>query len=283
MLAAEAPIHLDLLARRVAAYFGVGRVTPRIVEQIRSVLEGRARVGDEHDVVWRADQDPATVPSVRVAGTNAVACRDITEIPLSEVAAAARIVVERATGLGETELVRDCARLLGFARITGSRDRSRVTRRPARRDARADRDRERPRTSAELDGAELDLARPDPLGLVGPVGRAQVLPQAGREAEAVRDVEHREDRPTRSGSRSCRRVRPTRTASAPVASAYAANAAGASGHSGGTASSATPPVTMKNGSAGRIFVNRPSLSSVRARPRPYLKYCFASVRNESRG
>jgi len=118
VLAAEAPIHVDLLARRAAAYFGVGRVTPRIVEQIRTVLEGRARVGDEPDVLWRADQDPSTVPSVRVAGNNPVACRDITEIPLSEVAAAARIVVERATGLGETELVRDCARLLGFARIT---------------------------------------------------------------------------------------------------------------------------------------------------------------------
>jgi hypothetical protein len=118
VLAAEAPIHVDLLARRAAAYFGVGRVTPRIVDQIRTVLDGRARVGDEPDVLWRADQDPATVPSVRVAGNNPVACRDITEIPLSEVAAAARIVVERVNGLGETELVRDCARLLGFARIT---------------------------------------------------------------------------------------------------------------------------------------------------------------------
>jgi hypothetical protein len=118
VLAAEAPIHVELLARRVAAYFGVGRVTPRIVEQVRSVLAGRGKLGDEPDVVWRADQDPAAVPSVRVAGANAVACRDITEIPLSEVAAAARIVVERAAGLGEKELVRDCARLLGFARIT---------------------------------------------------------------------------------------------------------------------------------------------------------------------
>jgi len=127
VLAAEAPIHVELLARRAAAYFGVGRVTPRIVEQIRTVLAGLAKVGDEPDVLWRADQDPATVPSVRVAGNNPVACRDITEIPLSEVAAAARIVVERATGLGESELVRDCARLLGFARIT-----ERVTDRVAR-------------------------------------------------------------------------------------------------------------------------------------------------------
>ena len=118
VIAAEAPIHLELLARRAAAYFGVGRITPRIVEQVRSVLDGRGRFGDEPEVVWRIDQDPAGVPSVRVAGANAVSCRDITEIPLSEVAAAARLVVERAAGLAESELVRDCARLLGFARIT---------------------------------------------------------------------------------------------------------------------------------------------------------------------
>ena len=118
VLAAEAPIHLDLLARRVGAYFGVGRVTPRIAGQVRVAIEGRGRFGDEQDVVWRLDQDPSSVPPVRVAGASAVACRDISEIPLSELAAAARIVVERAAGLSATELVRDCARLLGFARIT---------------------------------------------------------------------------------------------------------------------------------------------------------------------
>ena len=118
VLAAEAPIHLELLARRVAAYYGVGRVTPRITTQICSVLDGRGKIGDEPEIVWRADQDPSGVPSVRVAGNNAIAVRDITEIPLSEVAAAARLVVERASGLSSTDLVRDCARLLGFARIT---------------------------------------------------------------------------------------------------------------------------------------------------------------------
>ena len=127
VLAAEAPIHLELLARRVAAYYGVGRVTPRITDQVRSVLDGRGKIGDEPEIIWRADQDPAGVQSVRVAGNNAIAVRDITEIPLSEVAAAARLVVERASGLSSTDLVRDCARLLGFARIT-----DRVTDRVAR-------------------------------------------------------------------------------------------------------------------------------------------------------
>ncbi|HUJ58655.1 MAG TPA: DUF3320 domain-containing protein, partial [Kofleriaceae bacterium] len=117
VLAAEAPIHIDLLARRVAAYFGVGRVTPPVAEQVRAALDGRGRMGEETGIVWRLDQDPAAVPAVRVAGPSATARRDIAEVPLSELAAAARIVVERARDVTTVELVRDCARLLGFARL----------------------------------------------------------------------------------------------------------------------------------------------------------------------
>jgi hypothetical protein len=68
--------------------------------------------------VWRLDQDPAAIPNVRVAGAGPSARRDIDEVPLSEVAAAARIVVERAAAVAPGDLVRDCARLLGFARLT---------------------------------------------------------------------------------------------------------------------------------------------------------------------
>jgi hypothetical protein len=118
VVVAEAPIHLELLARRVAAYFGVGRIDDRVVEQVRAAIPGRGKFGDEHGIVWRLDQDPASVPSVRVAGPTASARRDITEVPLSELAAAARIVVERVSAVGARDLVRDCARLLGFARMT---------------------------------------------------------------------------------------------------------------------------------------------------------------------
>src|SRR5262249_50193934 len=126
VLAAEAPIHLELLARRVAAYFGVGRVTPRIVDHVREAILGRGKLGGEPGVVWRRDQDPSALPSVRVAGASAVACRDVAEIPLAELAAAARIVVERAAGVPAAHLVRDCARLLGITRVT-----DRVTQRVA--------------------------------------------------------------------------------------------------------------------------------------------------------
>ncbi|MGE5182033.1 MAG: DUF3320 domain-containing protein, partial [Acidobacteriota bacterium] len=118
VLAAEAPLHVDVLARRVGAYFGIGRVTPEVTDHLRGVLTGRGRFGDEHGIVWKIDQDPSGVPGVRVAGASASARRDIAEVPLAEVAAAARIVVERAHDVGHAELVRDCARLLGFARIT---------------------------------------------------------------------------------------------------------------------------------------------------------------------
>ena len=118
VLAAEAPMHVDLLARRVAAYFGIGRLTQRVTDQVRVALAGRGRWGDEDHVVWRLDQDPEGVPAVRVAGQGASVRREIEEVPLSEVAAAARIVVERAVGIAANDLVRDAARLLGFARIT---------------------------------------------------------------------------------------------------------------------------------------------------------------------
>jgi len=118
VLAAEAPMHVDLLARRVGGYFGIGRVTQRVTDQVRTALAGRGRYGDELHVVWRLDQDPTAVPAVRVAGHSPTARREITEVPLSELAAAARIVVERAHGIAANELVRDSARLLGFARLT---------------------------------------------------------------------------------------------------------------------------------------------------------------------
>lgn len=118
VLAAEAPIHIELLARRVSAYFGIGKITPRVVEHVQNAVLGRGKWGDEKGIVWRIDQDPTSVPPVRVAGGSAQARRSIAEVPLAELASAARIVVERANGIGPTDLVRDCARLLGFSRVT---------------------------------------------------------------------------------------------------------------------------------------------------------------------
>src|SRR5262249_27237076 len=82
VLAAEAPMHVELLARRVGAYFGIGRITQRVADQVRHAIDGRGRFGDERDFVWRMDQDPAGVPAVRVAGAGLAARREIDEVPL---------------------------------------------------------------------------------------------------------------------------------------------------------------------------------------------------------
>jgi hypothetical protein len=118
VLAAEAPMRLELLVRRVAAYFGIARVSPKVVEQVRAGLGARARWSDdEGGVLWRPDQDPSRPPVRAQAGTPA-SRRDIEDVPLVELAAAARIVVERAVGIERAELGREIARLLGYGRAT---------------------------------------------------------------------------------------------------------------------------------------------------------------------
>ena len=53
-----------------------------------------------------------------MCGDAAESKRDIEEVPVAELAAAASIVLGRTAGGPVDELVRDTARLLGFARVT---------------------------------------------------------------------------------------------------------------------------------------------------------------------
>ncbi|MEZ4401942.1 MAG: DUF3320 domain-containing protein [Kofleriaceae bacterium] len=119
VLAVEAPIHVALLTRRVAAYFGVGRLTPKVVDRVRLVTATRAQVGtpDDPDIVWRRDQDLAALPPVRVPDdANPDSKRDWDELPLAELAAGAQIVLERNIGLPRADLAKETAKLFGFAR-----------------------------------------------------------------------------------------------------------------------------------------------------------------------
>ncbi len=118
VLAVEAPMQLSLLSRRVGAYFGIGRVNERVCERVKALTEGRARVGGEGDpeVVWRMDQDPAAWSAVRVPAAASETRRELDELPLAEIAAAALVVLHRNLGLPAVDLARETAKLLGFAR-----------------------------------------------------------------------------------------------------------------------------------------------------------------------
>ncbi len=119
ILDAEAPVHLDRMARRIGMYFGIARLSPKVVERVRAIAAARARLGDasDPDVVWRADQDAAALPPVRAGDDAPENKRDADEIPLAEVAAAAALVLARNVGLPVTDLVKESAKLLGFSRL----------------------------------------------------------------------------------------------------------------------------------------------------------------------
>lgn len=118
VLAAEAPMRIELLVRRVAAYFGIARVSAKVIEEVRGHLGSRARWGEEPDVLWRLDQDPKLAPTVRAQSGTPASRRDIEDVPLVELAEAARLIVERAVGIEPAELAREIARLLGYGRAT---------------------------------------------------------------------------------------------------------------------------------------------------------------------
>ena len=115
----EGPVSLDLVARRVAEHWGVGRVTARTVKRIEaSTGKANVKVVREADMVflWAPSQDPKTFTLFRVAGENENSKRDAEYLSPQEVANAALHVLEQHVSLPVADLVRETARLLGYQR-----------------------------------------------------------------------------------------------------------------------------------------------------------------------
>jgi very-short-patch-repair endonuclease len=115
VLEAEAPIHVDELARRVGRAFGAARVTARVRERIHEALERVAGYHVVESFVWPRDLDRANVTRVRLPeGTDAV---DLELVPAEEIAAAAEWVLSRALSLPRSDLVRETAHVFRIARV----------------------------------------------------------------------------------------------------------------------------------------------------------------------
>jgi very-short-patch-repair endonuclease len=115
----EGPVSLELLARRVAEHWAVGRVTGRAVRRVEELC-GKANVivAREADGVylWNPDQDPETFEIFRVAGEADNSKRDAEQLPPQEVANAALHVLEQNVSMPVMDLVRETARLFGYQR-----------------------------------------------------------------------------------------------------------------------------------------------------------------------
>lgn len=111
----EAPVAFDRLARRVAAAFGIERVTERVRDRIRDLLPpGRI---DADAVVWAATDQPGRLVGFRVPGDGDTGQRRAEELPLLEVGNAMRWLLRQHGALSRDDLAREAARQFGIARL----------------------------------------------------------------------------------------------------------------------------------------------------------------------
>ena len=115
VVAREAPIHKQLLARRVLACFDLKRVTKKSQNRIMQ-LAHHAGVTVRGDYLWRQDQDPEQYETFRRQGAEPEQQRKAQEIPPEEAAAAALHMLRQNIALPMDELTAGAARLLGFNR-----------------------------------------------------------------------------------------------------------------------------------------------------------------------
>ncbi|MBR4401614.1 MAG: DUF3320 domain-containing protein [Synergistes sp.] len=114
----EAPISGQLAARRVLQSFGISRAGGRIharMDGIFSSLRLKRTRQEGADIYWSDSQDPESYSLFR-APANEASRRDAKDIPVQEAANAVLRVLEEQISMPEEDLVKEAAKLLGFAR-----------------------------------------------------------------------------------------------------------------------------------------------------------------------
>jgi hypothetical protein len=117
---AEGPVHEKLLARRVAAHWGVARLTARPLRRVAEALQRLAQDGKvllDGEFVWPASVDRASYAGFRAAPDGEEAPRELGAIPPEEVANAAAAILRDSGSLDRDALGREIARLFGISRM----------------------------------------------------------------------------------------------------------------------------------------------------------------------
>lgn len=116
---AEGPIHVDEVARRIAACFGREKAGSRILTATRAAL-ARAQSGNaalQTDRTFWYTQNQADAPPVRDRSAETGATVKADSISLLEIKAAFKIARDDNAGGDDADLVRTVARLMGFKRV----------------------------------------------------------------------------------------------------------------------------------------------------------------------
>lgn len=120
----EGPVHWNAAVRRIAACWGITRVTPSMLQTLDAVLSNlieREAVVLRDDFLWAPSQGQVVV-RLPAPGQEP---RPMEEIALEEISKAAYLNVKNALSLTEPDLVAQTARLLGYPRA-GERARRRI-------------------------------------------------------------------------------------------------------------------------------------------------------------
>lgn len=114
-VAVEAPIHEALLARRIAACWGVHRIGSRLGPRLASALASAVHDGlveQRGQFVWLPGQRDVVVRGAAADGVT----REIGHVPGEELLAAFAMILTGAMSLTEDELIQQTARFLGYQR-----------------------------------------------------------------------------------------------------------------------------------------------------------------------
>lgn len=127
---AEAPILLEVAAKRIGDAWGFGRVRKKAIARIETLATSTPVKWDRatgETVLWRESDNPEEWFEIRGPSRHEADLRTIPEIPLVELANAVRHVLEQHVSLPAEDLAREAARLFGCARL-GSKVRDRMDR-----------------------------------------------------------------------------------------------------------------------------------------------------------
>ncbi|MBQ9748288.1 MAG: DUF4011 domain-containing protein [Clostridia bacterium] len=115
ILAAEAPIHMDVLYRRMAPTFAVGKITESVKRMVRRAVNERLANETQTDGEGFLYALPAHEITVRVP-IQGESARPMEYISTEEVANALFAIAEQSVGITEEDLASACFRTFGFER-----------------------------------------------------------------------------------------------------------------------------------------------------------------------
>jgi len=119
VLAVEAPVSKNLLSKRVLLGWGIARMGSRIAVHFELIFKelGLRQTSDNGNIIfWQAGQLPEQYNIYRLP-PNEVLKRDADDLPSHEIANAIKAILQNQISLTKDDLVKETARLFGYARI----------------------------------------------------------------------------------------------------------------------------------------------------------------------